>query len=241
MLSEDQKNQVIEEIQRHYSELTQPYYLAELGQFFRTFGIEVPNGIRLKDFLSENFQGQMVVVQNPTVPAKIAIALLENKDEVLEQLVRRYPSAIGHSSINLNRLPISLVIAFCQKPSYGNRVYFRTDRPWRYAISSVAPDDSYVEIDEQFRESITQGVSVHKLSKEDKQDIYRRISQWAEAKSINLETLYHAERGHSQNYKANQGMSHYNALQRLIEAQEPELRKRIQIPGDIALALMRLE
>ena len=39
----------------------------------------------------------------------------------------------------------------------------------------------------------------------------------------------------------NQGIMATNALQRLIEAQDIELKKRIQIPGDIALVLMRIE
>ena len=108
-------------------------------------------------------------------------------------------------------------------------------------IASVAPDASYIEIDEKFRETTPQWVGVHQLSNEQKHDIFRLIGEWAVAKRLDLETIYRDERDRSQNYRANVATSGSNGLHRLIEAQEPDLRKRIQIPGDIALALMGLE
>ena len=241
MLAEDKEQLVINEIQRHYKERVQPYYLAELGGFFRSEGIEVPTGKRFKDFLSENFPNRLVIVQDPTVPAKIAIALPDNRELVQQQLAGRFLPASGRPPIEVNRLPFSLIAAFGQKPGPGDRVYYRTVRPCRYAIGSVAPDDSYVEIGEQFRQSVPEGTSVHGLSSGVKQEVYRHIDDWAAAQDINLETIYVDERERSPSSGSNRGIPTSNALQRLIEAQEAELRKRIQIPGDIALALMRLE
>ena len=129
MLSEDQKKLVIDEIKQHYSELTQPYYLAELGLFFRSNCIEIPDGIRLKDFLAKNFQDQLVIVQDPTVHARIAIATPDKRDQVREQLAGRFLTTPGQPPIEVNRLPFSLIAAFCQKPNFGNRVYFRAVRP----------------------------------------------------------------------------------------------------------------
>ena len=241
MLSPDQEQLIISEIERRYAERSHPYYLAELGQFFRSQGIAIPAGKRFKDFLSEIFQGRLVVVQDPNVPAKIAIALLHNREQVQQQLTEPFLSAPGHSPIEVNRLPFSLIAAFCKKPDSGNRVYYRTVHPCRYAVGSLAPNDSYVEIDEQFRQSIPEGTSVHELSSEVKQEIYHRISEWAAAQNINLETMYVGERGRLQSSGSNRMIPISNALQRLIAAQEPELRKRIQVPGDIVLALMSLE
>ena len=241
MLSKDKEQLVMNEILRHYEGRTKPYYLAELGQFFRSEGIEVPTGKRFKDFLSENFQSGLVIVQDPKIPARIAIALIDNRERVQQQLAGRFMSAPGRPPFEVNRLPFSLIAAFCQKPGPGDRVYYRTVRPFRYAIGSAAPDDSYVEIGEQFRQSVPEGTSVHGLPSEVKQEVYRRIDEWAAAQDINLETIYVGERGRSPSSGTNREIPISNALQRLIEAQEAELRKRIQIPGDIALALMRLE
>ena len=241
LLSKEQEQLVMDEIRRHYSEHSQPYYLAGLGQFFQSKSITVPTGKQFKDFLSETFPGRLVVVQDPTVPAKIAIALLEQQEQVQQQLAGRILPTPGHPPIEVNRLPFSLIAAFCQKPGSDDRVYYRTVRPCRYVIGSGAPDHSYVEIDEQFRRSIPEGTSVHGLSSEVKQEIYRRISEWAATKSVDLETIYVVERGRLPSPGTSRGIPISNALQRLIEAQEPDLRKRIQVPGDIALALMRLE
>ena len=241
MLSEDTKKLVINEIQRHYAEQTQPYYLAELGLFFRSEGIEVPDGKRFKDFLSENFQSVLAIVQDPTVPAKVAMALLDNREQVQQQLAGRFMSAPGRPPIEVNRLPFSLIAAFCQKPVPSDRVYYRPVPPCRYVIASAAPDDSYVEIGDEFRQSVPGGTPVHAIPSGVRQEIYHRIDEWAAAQNINLETIYMGERGRSPSSSANRGIPVSNALQRLIEAQEAGLRKSIRIPGDIALALMRLE
>lgn len=47
LCSEDQEQLVIDEVQKHYKNRQSPYYLAELGKFFRTQKIEVPVGVRL--------------------------------------------------------------------------------------------------------------------------------------------------------------------------------------------------
>ena len=241
MLSEDQKQVVVDEIQRHYSEQSHPYFLAELGQFFRSKNIEIPSGKRFKDFLAESFQGRLIVVQDPDVRARIAIAIPDLSEKVQEQLAGRFLSTPGRPAIEVNRLPFSLIAAFCQKPTPGLRVFYRMIRPSRYVIGSTAPDDSYVEIGENFLQPLLEGASVHELSTEVRQDIYRRISEWVAIQNVNLENIYVNERGSAPTLETNRRIKVANALQRLIEAQEPELRKKIQVPGDIALVLMRIE
>ena len=241
MLAEDKMQIVIDEIQKHYDEQTQPYYLAELGQFFKSKNIEIPAGKRFKDFLAESFRGRLVVVQDPDVPARIAIALPDKSEHVQEQLAGRFLTTPGRPPIEVNRLPFSLIAAFCQKPNPSLSVYYRTIRPTRYAIESLAPDSSYIEIADNFRLLVPEGMSIHELPNEFKQDIYRRISEWAAINSVNLEAIYVKEKGRTSISDINRRILISNALQRLIEAQEPELRKRVHIPGDIALLLMGIE
>ena len=232
---------VVDEVRRHYDEQEQPYYLAELGQFFRSKGIEIPPGQRFKNFLAESFQGRLVVVQDPAVPAKIAISLPDKGDQVQERLAGKLSLTPGRPPIEVNRLPFSLIVAFCQVPSSDLRVFYRTIRPCRYVVSSVAPDNSYIEIGENFRKALPPRVSIHELSNGVKQDIFRRIDEWTAGHNVNLESIYVEASGRSPILGIKNRIPISNALQRLIEAQEPELRQRIQIPGDIALVLMHVE
>ena len=241
MLSEGNKQLVVDEIQKHYEEQAQPYYLAKLGQFLRSVEIEVPAGKRLKDFLTETFQDRLVVVQDSAVPARIAIAPPDNSEQVQEQLAGRFLPTPGRPPIEVNRLPFSLIAAFCQMPKSGLRVFYRTIRPSRYAIGLVAPDHTYIEIEDDFRQPVPEGTSIHELSMESKQGIYRRISEWAAIHNVNLEATYVNEKGGTSISGINRRIPISNALERLVEAQEPELRKRIHVPGDIALVLMRIE
>lgn len=241
MIAEGKKQIVLDEIRRHYDGLSQPYYLAGLGQFFRSEGIEIPSGKRFKDFLSESFSDSLVIIQDPDVPAKIAIALPQNSKEVQEQLFGRFLPTSGRPPIEVNRLPFSLIAAFCQVPNSGLRVFYRAIRPSRYVIGSIAPDNSFVEIGANFRKPLPEGISLHELSAEVKQDIYRRISEWAAFQDFDLEAIYLNEKGRTTSQKDTRADRSSNALRRLIEAQEPEIRKKISVPGDIALALMALE
>lgn len=240
MLSDDKRQLVIDEVQRHYDKEKQPYYLAELGQFFRSKNIEIPSGKQFKDFLAESFQSHLVVVQDPDVRARIAIALPDRSEQVQEQLAGRFSSTEGRPPIAVNRLPFSLIAAFCQKPTSGLRVFYRTIHPTRYVIASVAPDDFFVEIGETFRQHPPAGTSVHALPIEFRQDIYRRISEWAAIQNVNLEAIYVDEGRRTSIPRIDSRITISNALQRLIEAQEPEIRKRMYVPGDIALALMQI-
>ena len=241
LLTEDQSQMVLNEVRRHYQERSQPYYLSDLGQFFRSKDVAVPAGKRFKDFLSETFRGLMEIVQDPLVPARIAIALPENREQVQQQLAGRLLTTPDGPSIGVNRLPFSLIAAFYQKPESGNRVYYRTVSPFRYAIAEVPPDESFIEVDERFRQSLSVGMSLREISSDAKQETYRRIVEWAAAKAINLETISVRGEGRAPSAGTRRSLSISNALQRLIEAQEPGMRKRLQVPGDIALALMRME
>ena len=222
MLSVEQEQKVIDEVRRHYSAKEKPYYLAEFGQFMLTEGIGVPPGQQLKKFLSDTFQGRLVVVQDPTVRAKIAIALPEDSEQVRQQLSGTTPSVPGGPQITYSRLPFSLILAFCQTPGEGSRVYYSIIRPYRYFVGTAAPSGFYREIGEQFRKPLPEGESARDLSNSVKQDIYFRIGKWATHEGIDLETLYIPERGQAPHPAGGQER---RSLQRITEAD------RITRPG----------
>ena len=139
----------------HYRDSATPYYLSGLGEFIRSHGIEVPAGIRLKDFLSSTFQGSLLIVQNENIPAKIAFATPEQEERVTQMLGS--PSSPEHADcdVDFGRLPIcsGLRSAFCIASDLGDRVFFRTLRPLRYVIRQSPPDHIHVEVDPEFRPS----------------------------------------------------------------------------------------
>ena len=240
MSTQDSDKMVMDEVNSHYESTDAPYYLAELGKFFREKEIEVPEGVQFKDFLKSRFYHSLVVLQDANNPAKIAIAPPEKRELILRQLKGQSPAVPGESEIDLARLPLALFAGFCKVPLPGARVYFRTIRPFRYVTLPEAPDASYVEIDERFRPSAFAETSVHSLSDDDKAAIFEHVKDWADVKSIDLRTLYYDHGMTLAKSTVLPGVPATNALQRLIDAQEPELSDKLRIPGDIASILMRL-
>ena len=240
MSSENTDQEIIETVQNHYRDHDSPYYLSELGALFHLRNIDVPLGLRFKDYLAGRFHGTLVVVQDAETPAKIAIAPIEKEEIVRQQLSGVGSSRTDDSTIEYPRLPLALIAAFCKDPLPGERIYFRTAEPFRYETRVESPAGNYVEIDEQFRPRSLAGKSVHQLSPSEKQTIYSCIDAWAAMKSINVRNFYHDRRVGSAGQAGAVSGGMNNALQRLIDAQEPGMKARIRIPGDIVSTLMRL-
>ena len=240
MTSQDIDELVLKAVQAHYAEHNTPFYLAELGNLFRSHDIEIPVGVRFKDYLSSRFHGRLAVIQDPEIPARIAIAEPERELEIQRQLSRQRVDLSDDSEVDYTRLPIALIAAFCKVPLPNSKVYFRTTKPFRYETLMHPPDDNYVEIGDSFRPTSLAGQSVHDLSFSDKQTIHSCIVKWADTNAIDLRSLYYDRSPQKSQQERGQGEAAHNALQRLINAQEQELRGRIRIPGDIASTLMRL-
>ena len=240
MSTQDIDELIVKEIERHYETNDSPYYLAELGVYFREQNIEVPVGIQFKDYLRIKFDQRLTVIQDEDTPAKIAIAPLERAAHVREQLSKTPTIHLDDSRIDYGRLPFALVAAFCKVPLPGTRLYFKVAKPFRYETRVHAPDDQYIEIEDRFRPQSLAGKPVGELSSGDRREIYERITKWAEEKELDLRTLYYDTRPRNFSTSPVSDQLAGNALQRLIDAQEPELRSRLRIPGDIAGTLMRL-
>lgn len=244
MALKDSDELVLNAVEEHYENNETPYYLAALGALFRSENIEIPNGVRFKDYLKSRYAGRLVVVQDEESPAKIAIAPLDKESIVRDQLSREYldsPDGPSDSSVDYARLPFALVAAFCKIPLPGTRLYFRITRPFRYETHSQPPKDAnLVEIEDKFRPPSLAGRPVREISYGDRQVIYSHIMKWAYEKSVDLRAIYYNRGSKPDSVRGPHFESNDNALQRLIDAQEPEIRGRIRIPGDIATALMEL-
>ena len=91
----------------------------------------------------------------------------------------------------------------------------------------------------KFRPQASAGKLVNDLSDSDKELIYRHIDDWAMNNSVDLRQLYHDQTVIPSGAR-DQASRSDNALQRLIEAQDHEVKRRIKIPGDIASLLMEI-
>ena len=140
---------VVETIEKHYEEKDSPYYLAELGTFFREHGIEIPEGIRFKDYLTSRYHGRLVIVQDDLTPARIAVATMENVDKVRRQLSNQAAPLPDGSELDHSRLPFSLIAAFCKIPLPNTKVYYRIVKPFRYETLMQSPGDDYVVIEDE--------------------------------------------------------------------------------------------
>ena len=228
---------VVKAVEKHYEEKNAPYYLAELGKLFREHSIEIPEGIRFKDYLTSRYHGRLVIVQDDFIKARIAVATMENHDKVRQQLSNQIAPASDESKLDHSRLPFSLIAAFCKVPLPNTKVYYRVVKPFRYETLMRVPGDDYVAIDDEFRPNELAGKSVHGLTVSDRELVYQHIDEWSMRNSIDLRQLYH---DHSTLPAGTRDLSDAsrNALRRLIDAQDPELKGRIKIPGDIASILM---
>ncbi len=235
--SQDTDKLILDAVSKHYTTHDFPYYLAELGKLVRSEGIELPHGVRFNDYLKIRFHGRLIVVQDADNPARIAIAPPEKEQSVLQQLSGQYLGTLDDSSVDYTRLPFALIAAFCKIPLPGSKVYFRITPPFHYQTNTQAPDESYIWIDDRFRLQSFEGKSVHDLSPSDKRQIFGQIKEWAKEKSLDLRDLYYDS---STRAISSQKESEGNALKRLLNAQDPELRRRLRIPGDIAELLMRM-
>ena len=240
MSSQDTDQLIIESVHHHYEENDSPYYLAKLGEFFRANNIATPVGVRFSDYLKSRFHGRLDIIQDEQVPAKIAIAPIDLRQRVLGQLSDQSSHPVGNSEVDYTRLPLALIAAFCKLPLPGSQVYFRVVKPFRYQTGTRQPNSDFVEIDERFRPAALANRSVYDLSLDEKRRIFQCIRKWAEANSVELGSLYYDSRSRPVASMGKPSGDGTNALERLISAQDPELRDRFRIPADIASKLMQL-
>lgn len=224
---------ILEEVKQHYRKQDSPLYLADLGQFLASREIEIPDGLRLKDFLASHFDGRLAIVQDHETPARIAVATPDNQEGVRQQLSLGTSNPRADRGIAFDRLPNALVAAFCKIPPPNTDVYFRVVPPFRYDTFVYQPDHGYTLIGPEHRPSEFAGKTAAALTDNERRTIFGFIVNWAEANSIDLQSLYY---DHPRRLKRTQEVR--NALQRLIDAQDTDFRTRMKIPGDIAAILM---
>jgi hypothetical protein len=232
MLDDPIEQKIIDEVENHYANSQRPYYLADLGVFVK--GVSgFPDDIKLKEFVETKLHGRLHLVQDPRIQARIIVATPHNFEKISETMKRDLQPG---DDLDVRRLPNSLAIAFCIPPKEGQKLFYNLLPPFGYTFAESPPSALHIEIDPEFQPVEFRGRNFRALPDAQKVGIFRHIIKWADAKSIDLRTLY------VRNQPDKGGAKHTarNALERLIMSQEPSLRDKIYLPMDIAKTLMDL-
>ena len=240
-MPDQEDDPIVKEVVRHYSESEKPYHLAELGVFLNHEKIPMPDGIKLKDFLQKTYPSKLEIIQDPNTPARIAVALPSNNEKIRSKILGDEFS-FGLDGFDARRLPFSLIAAFCRVPPVGKHLYYRIIPPFHYIVAETPRGDQgeYLLIDDSSPPAQVRGVDPYALSPEDLHGVYAKIVEWAQSKGIDPRSLRVSEEKTHLDMSPTSGGAGSNALQRLIEAQEPNLRSQIRVPMDIIAALIRL-
>lgn len=237
MATPEQREQILKEITDHYKGNDKPLFLSSLGSFISEQNIDISPATSLQQFVALTFGDTVKIVQHPEIKARIAVSTPEAEKRVLEQI---YPSKTDSLSddIYIKKLPFSLFVAFCVTPNEGKHLYYRIKPKFLYFFSDKEePGDSCVEITQDDQPLDYRSISGKELSDSQKLTILPFIKKWAKANNIELQNIVIEPR---KSRHSNIGVDEDNALFRLLNAQDEDIRNRINIPADIAMTLMKL-
>jgi hypothetical protein len=237
-------NEILATVEAHYRQWPdRPYYASELGKHIRDSGLHIPTGVTIINYIRSRLEGQLYVVQDPKVPARIAVATRANQERI-SSIIEGRGKIPGLDELDFQKIQFALVAAFCRPPVEGKRLFFSIRRPFQYHVLTEAPQGDYIEITESDQPPDLRGVDVHKLNDEQRLDVYKHILRWAEKHEVDLRVFYISDHSqHSQPHfsqtkaPAPSGM---NALERLVAIQDDDIKSRIKIPGDLIQILLKI-
>jgi hypothetical protein len=223
-------------IRDHYEAHSTPLMLAQLGAEIRSNGYEIPGKIPLKEYLETQFGPAMPVVQNPDVRASVAVALPDNR-AAIEQQILSPGRKVLQAQEALAKFPRSMLIAFCRSLPDNQRIFLRITPPVRYMISATPLSAPYVEIQDNYRMPGEQIYSIQELDDSKKVDLADRIARWLRDNEITPEKLF--MRTSVRPVTLRRGGS--NSLERLLEAQSDDVKRKLLLPADIVALLLSHE
>lgn len=220
----------------HYAETDDVLLLSELGKMLRVKGHwPPPDDQRPLVKIVEELDPEIILRRDPHASAYVAVVPAAKEHLVTEAIERRRRTHL------LSKLPRPILLAFCLRQGEGQPIYVRPAPPFRYHIGE-SPGSDFVPIEDCFRSPGLYIDDVDALSPGDAIDLVGKIEGWASQHGIRLEQFSADRRGGwpvpaagSQPPRATT-----NALERLYEAQPPNLREQIVMPFDIAVYLSRM-
>ncbi len=220
-------DRIFDLVKAHYDVSSEPLFLSQLGILGRKEGLLT--GVRgsggLKDLLRA-LGDRVRVVPTAGRAGRDAVALPSNA----AQVERTLADGGRFDADRFDALPRSVQIAFCVSTDESERVFVETGRSYKYkkVPNGEEPPAGMVLLDERFR---LPGLRLQGASQGRKGLLWRHFQEWCEAAGLSSDQ-FTDERRHSQSRDV-------TPLRRLLDAQTPEVRAKLTIPGDIIELLLR--
>lgn len=130
-----------------------------------------------------------------------------------------------------DRLPTPVRVAFCAAVSDDQQIVLRSSPPFRYerCPKHSSPPPGFVAIEDEFRHP---NLDVSEATRAQKAALWKSIDAWAARHGVNLEAASVT------NPSATGGAVGVSALARFLDAQEPDILRRLRLPGDVARLLL---
>jgi hypothetical protein len=230
------KEKLISIVRAHYAAHTTPLLLARLGtELDRNDAWPVNRDQRsLKQLIADIAAPDVDTVRDKRSPAYIAVVTPDNRDAVIAQIEDKLGTK--PVSVRLEDVVRPALLAFCID-SRDQPVYIRRSSPFRYVIGEIPADQAadYVLVDAEFRRPGLRVDKLQTLSATDRADLANRLQKWALAHGVVVQQFYKPDNESKESID-----SGTTALDRLLNAQTPDVAQRIMIPADIAQILARL-
>jgi hypothetical protein len=234
---EQHKASILKYVNDRYERLGTPILLSTIGVAFRK---EFDNfkklygNTTLGDFIRSHLSTELRFPESREAGPRAAVEPIPNSDRPIKRSSPQ-TAARRFAHEGLQSYPGALVIAFCLKPSEDTDVYFSIQPPFRYTeipARDPAPGQNYRLIERELRI----GKRSADLTSEDMALLNDRIAKWLSGTGMDS-TFRHG--GRPSRVAPLVSPAATNALSRLMEAQRPEVREKLLIPGDIAELLSK--
>lgn len=229
-MTDEAVQRLVELVQQHYAQSSDPLLLSRLGIDARNEGIiEGPRGSgALTALIKQAGEDRLRAVVSDIDRGRTAIALPSNALEVERRLAAEHGS--NAEAERFSALPRPLQVAFCVRTEPGETVYVQPSPPFHYekVKPGTSPSPGYVHIDDRFR---LPGLRLQDANDAKKAVLWQQFQTWAEAMNLPLDRFSVLKR--------RSAGPHGSAFSRLLEAQAPEIRSRIVFPADIVELLLR--
>jgi hypothetical protein len=217
----------------HYADSDEPLFLSAVGQALRAENLwPIPDEKRsLKKWL-KSLEPDLFLLEDEDSPARVAIATAEKAGIVHERIYGL------RDVILLSRTARPVLLAFCAKGNEDGPVYLTSQPPFRYTLTLPDEPGDYLTIAPNYRLPGLHLRAIQRMPTADVANLARSLRSWAEATKVDINALS-KDAAPVSSEAAPLPPGTMNALERLIQAQRPELRHQFHIPGDIAALLSR--
>lgn len=233
-MSDQARVAVLDLVRLHYGKSNEPLFLSSVGQALRGQKLWPIDGEKrsLKDWLA-SLEPAVKVIADETSPARVAVVSAEKAEIVEERLLARRDLQL------IGTLARPLLLAFCVRGSDDQPVFLTRRPPFRY--TTVAPDnrDDYLAIAPQYRLPGLLLRAVTKMPANEVAALGSNIRHWADAESVALDQFTKERVELTVAAGEEVAVGTMSALDRLLQAQRPDVRNLLVVPADIAVLLSR--